>query len=115
MVKAANKLIDSMDGSAEGAMTTERPCPRFAGIDTWEPRDALDAMIEAQLAAVASVRAAREVICAAVEAMVHRLGTRDSKKAGRLIYVGAGTSGRLAVQDGAELMPTFNWTHSPSR
>jgi N-acetylmuramic acid 6-phosphate etherase len=28
---------------------------------------------------------------------------------GRLIYVGAGTSGRLAVQDGAELMPTFNW------
>jgi N-acetylmuramic acid 6-phosphate etherase len=29
--------------------------------------------------------------------------------AGRLIYVGAGTSGRLAVQDGAELIPTFNW------
>jgi N-acetylmuramic acid 6-phosphate etherase len=28
---------------------------------------------------------------------------------GRLIYVGAGTSGRLAVQDGAELVPTFNW------
>ena len=28
---------------------------------------------------------------------------------GRLIYVGAGTSGRLAVQDGAELIPTFGW------
>ena len=28
---------------------------------------------------------------------------------GRLVYAGAGTSGRLAVQDGAELMPTFNW------
>ena len=28
---------------------------------------------------------------------------------GRLIYAGAGTSGRLAVQDGAELIPTFNW------
>jgi N-acetylmuramic acid 6-phosphate etherase len=28
---------------------------------------------------------------------------------GRLIYVGAGTSGRLAAQDGAELMPTFSW------
>ena len=26
-----------------------------------------------------------------------------------LIYAGAGTSGRLAVQDGAELMPTFSW------
>ena len=29
---------------------------------------------------------------------------------GRLIYVGAGTSGRLAVQDGAELAPTFGWS-----
>jgi N-acetylmuramic acid 6-phosphate etherase len=28
---------------------------------------------------------------------------------GRLIYAGAGTSGRLAMQDGAELIPTFNW------
>jgi N-acetylmuramic acid 6-phosphate etherase len=28
---------------------------------------------------------------------------------GRIVYAGAGTSGRLAVQDGAELMPTFNW------
>ncbi len=31
------------------------------------------------------------------------------RKAGRLVYVGAGTSGRLAVQDGAELVPTFSW------
>src|SRR5262245_3156189 len=31
------------------------------------------------------------------------------KDRGRLIYAGAGTSGRLAVQDGAELMPTFSW------
>ena len=28
---------------------------------------------------------------------------------GRLIYVGAGTSGRVGVQDGVELFPTFNW------
>src|SRR3546814_1529866 len=28
---------------------------------------------------------------------------------GRLIYVGAGTSGRVAVQDGVELTPTFGW------
>ena len=85
-------------------MDTERSCPRFSGIDTWEPRDALDAMIEAQLAAVAAVRAARGAIADAVAAMEARLGER-----GRLIYAGAGTSGRLAVQDGAELMPTFNW------
>ena len=30
---------------------------------------------------------------------------------GRLVYVAAGTSGRLAAQDGAELMPTFGWPH----
>jgi N-acetylmuramic acid 6-phosphate etherase len=85
-------------------MNTERPCPRFSGIDTWEPRDALDAMIEAQLAAVAAVRAARGAIARAVTSLEGRLRQR-----GRLVYVGAGTSGRLAVQDGAELMPTFNW------
>ena len=28
---------------------------------------------------------------------------------GRLIYVGAGTSARIGVQDGVELFPTFNW------
>src|SRR5262245_35082942 len=83
---------------------TERLCPRYSGIDVWEPRDALDAMIEAQFAAVAAVRAARGAIEAAARAMEARLRER-----GRLIYAGAGTSGRLAVQDGAELMPTFSW------
>ena len=98
MVKAANSTTGSRP------MDTERPSPRFSGIDTWDPQDALDAMIEAQLAAVAAVRAARGAIAEAVAAMEERLGER-----GRLIYAGAGTSGRLAVQDGAELMPTFNW------
>ena len=31
------------------------------------------------------------------------------RERGRLVYAGAGTSGRLAVQDGAELTPTFGW------
>ena len=85
-------------------MDTERASPRYAGIDVWEPLDALDAMIDGQLAAVASVRAARRQILEAALAMEARL--RDG---GRLVYAGAGTSGRLAVQDGAELMPTFSW------
>ena len=85
-------------------MDTERPSPRYAGIDVWEPLDALDAMIDGQLAAVAAVRAARRQMLEAALAMEARL-----KDGGRLVYAGAGTSGRLAVQDGAELMPTFNW------
>jgi N-acetylmuramic acid 6-phosphate etherase len=85
-------------------MDTERASPRFTDIDRWEPGDILDALIESQMAAVAAVRAAMPAIQAAAAAMQARLsGT------GRLIYVGAGTSGRLAVQDGAELIPTFNW------
>src|SRR5215813_4770232 len=85
-------------------METERPSPRYAGIDLWNPADALDAMIEGQFAAVAAVRAALPAIERAALAMEERLAQE-----GRLIYAGAGTSGRLAVQDGAELMPTFSW------
>jgi N-acetylmuramic acid 6-phosphate etherase len=85
-------------------MNTERPSPRYSNLDLWEPSDILDAMIEGQLAAVAAVRAVRpalEQAALATEALL--------KEGGRLIYAGAGTSGRLAVQDGAELMPTFSW------
>src|SRR5438445_4138268 len=85
-------------------MTIERPSPRYAEIDSWDASDALEAMIDGQFAAVAAVRTARSAIEAAARAMEVRLRYR-----GRLIYAGAGTSGRLAVQDGAELMPTFSW------
>jgi len=85
-------------------METERVSPRYSDIDLWEPGDILDALIESQMAAVAAVRPALPAIERAAEAMQARLSGE-----GRLIYVGAGTSGRLAVQDGAELVPTFNW------
>jgi N-acetylmuramic acid 6-phosphate etherase len=85
-------------------METERPSPRYSRIDAWEPGEILDAMIEGQLAAVAAVRAARASLERAALAIERRLIA-----GGRLVYVGAGTSGRLAVQDGAELAPTFGW------
>lgn len=87
-----------------GPMETERISPRYSGIDVWDPVDVLDAMIEGQFAAVAAVRAARSALERAALAIETRLA-----QGGRLIYSGAGTSGRLAVQDGAELMPTFSW------
>ena len=85
-------------------MDTERPSPRFADIDLWEPSDILESMIGGQFAAVAAVRAALPEIERAALGIEQRL-----KEKGRLVYAGAGTSGRLAVQDGAELMPTFSW------
>jgi N-acetylmuramic acid 6-phosphate etherase len=85
-------------------METERPSPRYSAIELWSPGDILDAMIEGQFAAVAAVHAARPALERAAPAIEARL-----KQGGRLVYAGAGTSGRLAVQDGAELMPTFGW------
>jgi len=87
-------------------METERASPRYSDIDLWESADILHALIEGQMAAVAAVRAALPAIEQAAIAMEARL-----RGDGRLIYAGAGTSGRLAVQDGAELIPTFNWPH----
>jgi N-acetylmuramic acid 6-phosphate etherase len=85
-------------------METERASPRYSDIDLWEPGDVLDALIEGQMAAVAAVRPVLGAIDRAAAAIEIRL-----RRGGRLIYAGAGTSGRLAVQDGAELIPTFNW------
>src|SRR3954451_8835054 len=85
-------------------MQTEHSSPRFTDIDLWEPSDVLEAMIGGQFAAVAAVRAALPEIERAGRGIEDRL-----RGTGRLVYAGAGTSGRLAVQDGAELMPTFSW------
>ena len=85
-------------------MATEDVDPRFADLDAWSTASAMEAMWEGQLAAVAAVGHALPAITAATHAATEALGDR-----GRLVYVGAGTSGRVAVQDGAELTPTFAW------
>jgi N-acetylmuramic acid 6-phosphate etherase len=85
-------------------MATEHFSTRYEDLDSWPSLDILSALYEGQLSAVAAVRAALPAIAAAAEAAVERL-----RRGGRLVYVGAGTSGRIGVQDGAELAPTFNW------
>ncbi|GEO15575.1 N-acetylmuramic acid 6-phosphate etherase [Microvirga aerophila] len=85
-------------------MTTENFSTRFQGLDSWPSLDILSAFYEGQLSAVAAVRPALPAIAAAAEEAAARL-----RQGGRLVYVGAGTSGRIGVQDGTELPPTFNW------
>lgn len=85
-------------------MTTENISARFADLDGWSTDEAVEAMFEGQLAAVAAVRPVLGDIGRAAEAAAARLENK-----GRLVYAGAGTSGRIAVQDGAELTPTFDW------
>ncbi len=64
----------------------------------------MESLWEGQLAAVAAVGPAVGAIAAAVSAALPRL-----RAGGRLVYAGAGSSGRLGAQDGAELEPTFDW------
>ncbi len=86
---------------------TEDVSERYFDFDKWSAEDAVIAMYEGQLEALAAVRPALVDISIAVTKAAATLG-----ETGRLVYVGAGTSGRLAVQDGAELKPTFNWPQS---
>ena len=85
-------------------MDTERCSYRYRGLDAWDVTEVTDALLDGQLAAVAAVKAVGPALAAAAEAAAARLGDT-----GRLVYIGAGTSGRLAVQDGVELTPTFDW------
>lgn len=85
-------------------MRTEQINPRYVDLDSWSTSEMIAAMYEGQLAAVDAVRGALGAIAAAVEDAVPAL-----QRGGRIVYTGAGTSGRIGVQDGAELPPTYNW------
>src|SRR5499433_2104894 len=85
-------------------MRTEQISPRYLELDSWSAAEIIAAIYEGQLAAAAAVRSALGAITAAVEDAVPAL-----QRGGRVVYAGAGTSGRIAVQDGAELTPTYNW------
>jgi N-acetylmuramic acid 6-phosphate etherase len=86
--------------------TTEGAAARYAAIDDWSTRELVDGIVESQFTAIAAVSAASASIARAIDATAERLGQE-----GRLIYLGAGTSGRIGAQDGAELPPTFNWPY----
>jgi N-acetylmuramic acid 6-phosphate etherase len=83
---------------------TELADPRYRDIDTWDDTTALRAMLEGQMAAIAAIAPALPALADVVAAAVPRL-----RAGGRLVYAGAGTSIRVAVQDGIELGPTYDW------
>jgi len=83
---------------------TEEPHPAHAALDRYDTAALVDAFVADQAEAAAAVRAAAPQIARAVDAAVPLL-----QAGGRLIYAGAGTSGRLGVLDSVELHPTFSW------
>lgn len=86
------------------ASRTEDFDSRFAGLDQWSDADFLMALWEGQMRAVASVGPVLGDLAAAADGIARRLGG-----GGRLVYVGAGTSGTVAWQDAKELGGTFGW------
>nr|WP_108819314.1 N-acetylmuramic acid 6-phosphate etherase [Pseudovibrio sp. Alg231-02] len=84
---------------------TEQRSSRYAGLETWGTDEVLKALLGGQMQALNAVWSALGELEAAVDAAAQRLQGTE----GRLVYVGAGTSGRLGVLDGIELIPTFGW------
>ena len=87
-------------------LKTETPDQQHADLDLYPTDELVAVLVDDQINAVAAVRAAAPAIARAVNAAVPRI-----EAGGRLIYVGAGTSGRLGVLDSVELYPTFSWPH----
>ncbi len=84
-------------------LTTEGRNPASENLDSLSPLDIVR-LINSEDAKVAdAVGREAEPIAEAIEVIAHRL-----QHGGRLIYVGAGTSGRLGILDAAECPPTFN-------
>ncbi|HTU70196.1 MAG TPA: N-acetylmuramic acid 6-phosphate etherase [Candidatus Baltobacteraceae bacterium] len=81
---------------------TEGRNARSEGLDLLPTRELVDLLVRDHADAVAAVRAQSATIARVVDAIAARL-----EAGGRLHYVGAGTSGRLATLDAAEMPPTF--------
>ena len=84
-------------------MLTEKRSPQTANIDRLSTLAMLEVMNDEDTTVPGAVRRVLPAIAQAVDAIVEHL-----RRGGRLLYVGAGTSGRLGVLDAVECVPTFN-------
>jgi N-acetylmuramic acid 6-phosphate etherase len=87
----------------EDHLLTEARNPASERLDSLTAAEIVALMNDEDAKAVAAVRAESVAIARAVEVISDRF-----RQGGRLIYVGAGTSGRLGVLDASECPPTFN-------
>jgi N-acetylmuramic acid 6-phosphate etherase len=88
--------------SAGARRPTERRNPRTGRLDTASSLEIVDLLGEEDRLVAGAVREARNEIAAVIDLVVEAFAS-----GGRLIYVGAGTSGRLGVLDASECPPTF--------
>src|SRR4051794_1104776 len=84
------------------SLLTEQRLPESMNLDALSTADAVAVMVEQDKRAVEAVERVRGDVARAIDLVVESF-----KKGGRLLYVGAGTSGRLGVLDASECPPTF--------
>lgn len=81
---------------------TEHADPRFTGLDGWDDATILSALLDGQKRGLDAVTAAIPEISKAAS-----LGAQALKAGGRLIYVGAGSPGLIALGDALEIPQTY--------
>src|SRR6188768_1628488 len=84
------------------SLPTEAINPSSLDIDKLAPGEIVDLMINEDRKMLAAVQRERERIAVGVEMIASAL-----RKGGRIVFVGAGTSGRLGILESAEMPPTF--------
>ena len=87
-------------------LRTEQRNPNSIHIDKMTSLEMVSLMNKENMNSVMAVDAALPQIAEAVEAAAKAIGN-----GGKLVYIGAGTSGRLGVLDASECPPTFGVTH----
>src|ERR687892_2660025 len=85
------------------SLPTEAINPSSLGIDKLDPGDIVDLMMNEDRKMLAAVQRERERIAVGIEML-----TTSLRKDGRVVFVGAGTSGRPGVLESAEMPPTFS-------
>jgi N-acetylmuramic acid 6-phosphate etherase len=84
------------------SLPTEQINPATLAIDKLSPADIVEGMLNEDRRMLAAVHHEKDRIAVGVDII-----TQGLRKGGRIIFVGAGTSGRLGVLESAEMPPTF--------
>lgn len=103
MPESANADAPDLLGASFNRLETEQINPATAEIDRMSPLEIAQAMNAEDARVAAAVAQELPQVARAIKAITERL-----RGGGRLIYMGAGTSGRLGVLDASECPPTFN-------
>lgn len=101
--RATERAVEQATERSIENLTTEASNPRSERIDTLSPLEIVQLMNTEDASIAAAVATQANSIAAAITVISDRI-----RRGGRLVYIGAGTSGRLGVLDASECPPTYN-------